>query len=849
MSQDKIAALREALGIRPAEEVPRLGDPQEQAAMRAKALQEELINRSVFGVQAGEESFLDESFLEDQLGGQVKDAEIPNWLFQSQLSAREELPNAVLYAQQSGYLPEGAEAVGAKTRSGGFEVLYRTPDDPSTFYRVNRPGPSLGDIGAFAPDPTSLEFWGAVAAEAAGPKGLGRIGKYGLDMLAAALGRSADEVLDELEESGGVTGEGLLEKAIESGVVAGLGRAGGEFAESLLNLRGGKGFRTGAAGARAGAPEASEAIRLAREEGVRGPSMGEIGASPVLARAEQQAGTVSADQQRRRIDRLAQYYNRLYGVGTQGGQFSGDYTGLTDEALDSILEGERRKLRNQVERGIRQAGLNLEDQRPELGGRVIGEAINDYARSTSERGRRLYENLFALAEREGVEFDISGVQAAAREVLEPLTLAGDSTPFNQLLRRAILDPESVTEQEIALLGRGPGSGEVAIPRDYGPRLGQVMSALTEASSTQGAERLAALRKLTTYLREYSEPSSGIARTPEEAMAARLFSALRRDIRESSGNQSFKDAANSADRFWSDRMNTLESFKFVDALDQIGGGEIVYRSFLNNPTEALAGQAMGMMPAARKAEFQAAFVNDLLSDPLNIGARLDSLGEGVVDKILPGSTRRVLRTFQREIDRLGSSSLATVLRTGMEQGERFKTLIEANDLRSLRLLAREQGLPQEEVQARVMQNLLDDATTIERGQIILDPRQYITAVERYKEKGMLNALSADQRRTVENFEKLSSFLRSASDAGSSIAGAEIASSQITALSNPRAAISGRVKMAQLEIAARMSQNETYIRAFAGEEMPEDYPLVRATILGLTSAVRDMSDRYGGFEAEE
>lgn len=851
MSNAYRQALIDALGLRPAEEVPSLGAPGETAAQQLQQLQQEAIDRSVFNVARGEERFLDEAFLEDQLGGRIQNQEIPSFFFQNQLSAREELPSAVAYAQQSGYLPEGAEAVGAKTRSGGFEVLYRTPDDPQTFYRVNAPGPSVGDIGAFVPDPTSLEFWGAVAAELAGPKGMGRLARYGLDALGAATGRTADEVLDEIEEGDEISGEQLFNKALESGAIAMLGRGMGEFAEAGLNLRAGRGFRTGASGAREGVPEASEAIRIAREQGVRGPSMGELGASAIMTRAEQQALTVDPEIQRRRIDRLAQYYDRLYKTGTGEGQFTGDYTRLTDEALDSILEGERRKLRNQVERGIRRAGLNLEDQRPELGGRMIGEAVEDYRQSSGVKGSRLYDELFATAEREGVDFDISNVQQVARETLEPLTLEAAPGPYGETLRRALLNPESVTQSDLDIIARGPGSGEVAIPRDYGPRLGQIMSALTEASSTQGTERLAALRKLTTYLREYSEPSSGITRTPEEAMAARLFSALRKDIRESTGNKPFVEAANKADRFWSDRMSTLDSFKFVDALDQVDGGEIIYRSFLSNPTEGLAQQVMGLLSRApaRKAEFQAAFINDLLADPRNIGGRLNSLGDRVVDRIIPESTREVLRKFERDISRIDQGSLATILRTDMDAGNRFKSLIEDNDLPSLRLLAREQGLPKEEVQARIMQNLLDDATTIERGRIILDPSKYISAVERYKQKGMLAALSPLQRKTINDFESLSSFIRSASDAGSSIAGAELASSQITALSNPSRALSGRLKMAQLGIAARMSQNETYIRAFAGEEVPKDYPLARATILGLTTAMRDIGQRYGGFESEE
>jgi hypothetical protein len=613
----------------------------------------------------------------------------------------------------------------------------------------------------------------------------------------------------------------LRDAAIESGAVALMGRGMGEFAESALNLRKGRGFRTESAGARPGATEVSEAVRASGELGVRPPSMGALGASPVLQRAEAQALTVDAELQRRRLDQLASYYDRLYGAGTKEGEFSGDYQSLTDEAIDSILEGERRKMRAQVERGIRTAGLNLEDQRPELGGRVLGEAIGDYRKVSGEKGRRLYDDLFAIANEEGVEFDISNVQQAAQDVLEPLTLEA----------------------------KGPGPNEVAIPLDYGPRLGQIMSALTEASSAQGTKRLEALRKLTTYLREYSEPSSGIARTPEEAMASRLFSALRKDVRQSTGNQRFQEAADAADNFWANRASMLDSFSFVDQLDKIGGGELVYRSFLSNPTEAMAQQAMGLMPPARKSEFQAAFINDLLSDPKQIGAKLENLGEGVVRRVLPESARGILGRFQREVGRLDSGALATVLRTEMDAGERFRSLIENNDAQGLRLLLRDQQIPADEVRARVMQNLLNDSSNIDRGRIVLDPQKYIRAVERYKEKGFLQTLTPAQRKIVNDFEKLSSFLRSAADAGSSIAGAELASSQITAASNPARALSGRLKMAQLGLAARMGQNETYIKSFAGAEVPEGYPLTRATMLALTQVSRDLADRFAGPEPDE
>lgn len=852
MSEEKINALEQFLGFRPAQSVPALGEPEAESARKLQALQEEMFARSVLDVQRGEREFLDEAFIEDQVGGRVLNREIPDFIFQNRLARREELPRAVEYVQQSGYLPEGAEAIGAKTRSGDFEVLYRTPDDPKTFYRVNEPGPSYGDVGFYAPDPTSLEFWGVVAAELAGPKGLGRLGKYALDALVAATGRTADEVIEDVSVGGEVDPERLRDAAVESGVTAIIGRSFGDVAEAGLNLRSGRGFRTEAAGARTGSPEIAEAVRFSEERGVRSPSLGELGVSPVMGRAESQALGFSADLQRRDLERRASYLQDLQQAATDQGRLRGEYANLDDAAIEAMLEQQTQTLRNQLERGIRRGGLDFEETRKELGGRALGDVINEYKAASSEEGRRLYQRLYQIAEEEGIEFDISNAQQVAREFLEPLALEAGPGSYPDLLRKSFLSPNSITPEELVILQRGPSSGEVNLERDYGPRLLNAMRALDEASSLQGTERLDALRKLTTYLGELSDQSRGLTNTNEERMASRLFAALRRDVQSSSDNAAFKEAADAADSFWRRRGDLLDSMRFAGKMNEPGGGELIYRSFMSNPTEDLAKEVVALLGKnpARKAEFQNAFLTDLLSRPDQISSRMDQYGRGVIEQFIPDpDTRTLLRRYQRDLSRIDRSALSTVLRNEVDAAERFRAFVAQGNTEGLRSVMRSNPDAADEIRTRIFQNMLDEATDFDRGQVVLNPRKYVAAVERLKAQNLFELLTPAQQRVIDGYENLSSFIKAASDAGSSISSADISAAQANVLLNPGRALAARGKGLSLWTIARLAQAPVPTRSFAGKEPPQGYPATRAMLLGLSQVARDLGLRAAGPEAED
>jgi len=832
--QDYAAKLREMMGnaFQPAQEVPRLGERDYKQVLRNQ-IREEAIAR----VERGEEQFLDQKFIEDQLGARVVDAEIPGFWFQNQLSAREELDRAVNYVRQSGKVPEGSRVVGTQTRDGGFEVLYQPPGEED-FYRVNRQGPSMGDIGAVAPNPLSLELWGTVAAELAGPKGLGRAGRYVLDAIAAGLGRGADELLEDVTVGDKVDPERLRDRAIESGFLGAVGRGIGEAGESLANLATGRGLRL--AGTRA--PEvdyAAEALSISERRGLPPLSAGDLAVSPILGRAERQAQALVPREQRRGIERLNAYYQSVY----DAADFVERPTEISDEVLSSIVRGEKGRLERQLRRNLRQQGLDLREQTPELGGRAVGEAIQGYKSATSEKARRLYDSAFSIAEQDGVMFDSSNTKRAVREELEPLVLDALEKQQNvsDRIRAVIANPDAASPKELELvkefIATDPETGEVIIPRDYGTALNNVFQALNEADSLQGPNRVEALRKLGTYLRELSEPSSGIARTPAEARAVRVLSQLNNDL-EASGSGRFLDTLKQANGLWKERGAMLASYNFVDKLDEIGGGEKIYRALLNNPTEEGFRQAMGLMGAARKSEFRAAYLNDLISNPGTIARRLDELGPGVKRQLLPESTEDTLRIYERKVNAIDTDVISNAIGKEERATGLMRSIIERGDKQAINQSIRQARMSPEEVRRNVMMSFLDETSNTKGGVLAINPGSYERVLKKYEDKGLLGYLTPEQRSILKDVNTLTSFLRNSSDAGSSIASAEIASQQVGALNNPGNAVSARLKQIYLGLAARLANNPTYLKATIGLRQPDDWTKTRTALLGMTLAIDDM-----------
>lgn len=835
MSKQAYAAkLREMMGnaFQPAQEVPRLGERDYRQVLRDQIREE-----SIARVERGEEQFLDQKFIEDQLGARVVDAEIPGFFFQNQLAAREELDRAVNYVQQSGRLPEGSRVVGAQNREGGFEVLYQPPGEED-FYRVNKQGPSLGDVGKYSPNPFSLETWGAIAAELAGPKGLGRAGRYALDAIAAGLGRGADELLEDVTVGDKIDPERLRDRAIESGFVGAIGRGVGEAGEAFANLATGRGLRLGGTG-RPEVDYAAEALSISERRGLPPLSAGDLAVSPILGRAERQAQALVPREQRRGIDRLNAYYQEVYNAA----DFVERPTEISDAALSSIVSGEKKRLERQLRRNLRQQGLDLREQTTELGGRAVGEAIQGYKSATGERGRRLYDNAFRIAEEDGVTFDISRTKQAVQEELEPLVLDALQKQQNisDRIQAVIANPDAASPEELKLvkefIANDPETGEVMIPRDYGAALNNVFGALQEADAAQGPQRVEALRKLGTYLRELGEPSSGIARTPAEARAVRVLGELNQDLQES-GSGRFVEAITEANNLWKERSSVLGSFNFVDKLDEIGGGERIYRALMNNPTEEGFRQAMGLMGAKRKLEFQAAFLNDMISNPANIGRQLDALGPGVRNQLLPESTQDVLRIYERQIGAINSDVISQAIGKEERATGLMRSIIQRGDKQAINQSIRQARMSPEEVRRNIVMSFLDETSSTKGGTLVLNPASYERVLKTYEDKGLLSYLTPEQRSTIKDVNTLTSFLRNSSDAGSSIASAEIASQQVGALNNPGNAISARLKQVYLSLAARLANNPAYLKATIGVSKPEDYTKTRAALLGITTAIDDV-----------
>ena len=842
------------------EEADRLGAPEKAASQQRQQYLDELYGMEMNRIESEEQKFLKQVDIETKLGGElVYGHEIPGFWLQRGIAVREELPRAVAYADKSGEIPDGARAYGVQTEGGENIVAYKFEDD-NKFYAINDPGFSLGDIGKYGGALVSAETLTGGVAEmlmpwkrVTGPANVlyklaQPAARVGIAAVAAGAGRGVDEVTEAISDEEMQTLGAISDKMVESGIWGAGGHMflsepyeviAGKLSKHSYSMRdlwrmSKKGATPDEAAEMAdvldmNSKELTDLFRAIAREDLDVLGMGELG-HPIAKRAQAQAAGVSGEAARREKSKLSTPARRLiesrYNVN--------DVADLDDTALETVVNQQEEEAKALLKKSFSEKGVDFNDKKPEIAGKSAAETVLDYRKVTQEKATRLYDDVFDLAERQGIDFDISEAIKVARIETAPRTLTG--RPREVTDRYFDLDsPSPVTETKTI-------TSDVEIPPPVEGRLQEILGRLQGAADIQGAEKLGALRQIRSDLLKMAEPDPNrITSTPSEAAATRVQRALTESINgtQNTGDSTYRAAVKAANDHWKARSANLDAFGYMANLNTTGAGERIYRRiFSADLTEEEAKFLISHMTPLRKSEFRSALYTDMMRNPDKINSTLrqmDRAGEHLV----PENARAVLKQYRREIEKSNKSLVARLLTEQGEQGARVSVLINKGDAKDIRALIKSGAMTEQDVSRSVVMDFIQHTTDFDGARPIINRAKYETKIKQYGDKGILGLLEPRAREMLTNIRIYNSFLPKGLDSGDSIAAAAIASDVLKVGQNPMGAAKAGLRIYQLTIAARLAHSPAILQILKGKTTGMLHPKARAFLLAGTIEVRKLN----------
>lgn len=831
------------------------------APAQLQALKDEIRAIHLARFEESESKFLDQSYIEDKLGGKVEyGQELPNFWLQRGVSVREELDRAVDYANNSGRLPEGITAYGVTDRNGDNFVAYKV-DGENTYYALNDPGPSLGDWGSeFGASVLSAETFLGALVELALPQKklleasrklyrLGRLVSRGLSVgLGTGAGRGLDEWMESFSDKDVQAWDSIQEKMIESGMW-GVGAQllvaePFEVAAAKLKQYGFSPKKIWEMSKRGATPEeieelsevmemsSSEVTNLLRaisEEELPPLGMGELNI-PIARRAQAQAAGVSPEAARREREKVSAPARRMieskYNVDS--------ITELDDKALEEVVARQEQQAIALMNKSFRDAGIDFSSTTKEIGGKTAAETVLDYKKTSSAAATRKYDKIFDIAAEEGIEFDISGAIAQAREEVATLSLRG--RPKERVDRW--MDPSSPD----AVVERTVTETDVEIPGPVEGRLELILNALTEANDLQGTDRLVALRQLRTTLSKLAEPDPNrITSTPNEAAAYRVLKELNESINGTmnTGSDAYRAAVSDANEFWTERMSNLDAFGYMANMNTLGAGEKIYnRLFTGQLTDLEAKFLIDNMTPARLKEFRSALYTDMQRHPEKIESTIRGM-DRAGERIIPENAKQVLIRYRREYEKLNKRLAGRLLNEQYRRGERVGVLVEKGDVTDIRELIDAGAMTEEDVSRAVVQKFVSDTTDYDDGEFVINRAKYERHFRHLEETGIIDVVSPTAKSMLENIRVYSSFLSHGGDSGDSIASAAIATDLLNSVQNPIGGAKAALRVAQLTMASRLAHSPALLKVIKGQQANQSFPKSRAFLLASAVEMRNLN----------
>jgi hypothetical protein len=665
-------------------------------------------------------------------------------------------------------------------------LVYReSPADQ--WKQVNPRGFDRGDIAQFFSQDTGT-IAGSIGAAALtrNPSLLGLALKSGAG---AAAGELAQQGVQELR---GVNEEGIGEIGGRAALKGALDTAG-TFA--LSPLIGARNILTGAGATRVPA-ESRAAMQAAQDLGLERLPVGSLVDVPFIKTMEQQS--------RRLAPSIGRQYDELR-------------RGLV--SLTESLGGSGAEVRTALDQANRQFTESLVSAVSHRGGVTMSEAgeaiqtaVQAYSRTSQNAVSALYRQAESIAP---AQFDIAAPQNAARSLLQDALAP---------VRRVGPDGSEVVEQ----VATSPLS----------PELRRVAETVRDLDFSQGGNQLEVLQGLRTELYDLKTPAMGEPFRNHHRQAKQMYDSLTDALRTPvSDNPAFLSAYERASQAASARFDNLDRAMIITAAKSETPAQLARRLTGRDQVDNIR-TLQRVVPSEKFRDVQQAYVEDLLSVPHDIPARLASLDHPTASALMRPADRAALEEVGRVAHSMHRFGIGDILERQSKNSAVLRELMATNDTRRIdnlfTLVSRSGGANGDlgqTIRAGIMDDFAEHVIQSKQGKAFVSDKVVNDYISSLEASGMARFLRPTDVKVMRDIDKVAGRLGTGSDTGASIQAAEQSAQMLRG--NPSAYLA----LARYMGVGRFLTSETGYRVIVGKAGGSEWTqakMLRAMVAPMVAA---------------
>lgn len=628
---------------------------------------------------------------------------------------------------------EGEQVIAIKQK-GETEYTLLDSSDVTTFS-------DIAEVGGMAITPEILT---SILA-AVKTRGASLLLRAGSQAAGGFIGRSLDI---GIESARGVNEDPINELLTEAPVSAGFG---GVAEVGLAPFR--KGIRgvTGS-GAIELTPEELLAQQTAREAGFS-LTPGQL--HPFIQSLERQSAAFSKPVQSKLRGQLKQFRENLVKIQKD----FGDVDTLGPEELIQLTQ----KIETEVFSLVANRAITLDK-----GGVALQEGRKAYVKFAKGIIKKRYDA--AIEAGDGATFDLSNVQAKAREILE-------GVKARTIEKKEIIDP--LTNETSIVTSEGETQLR-KLNEEVTVKLDEILKLDPNVQAFEGSTAFEQVKELRTALFDLKNATILGKEDINNRFAGQLWSELSTVMDNPKGGSDefvrLLRKANKGNAIFEQRLDVVDLKRIAMETKPV---DLVGMVAKPNNGKVLR-MLMRIMPDEKYTAFRDSWKTSLLAKPENIGKVLDNWRTDRVGlKALLSPDEEILfRKIGREMDKLKSGPAKKVIDEDVARGQVTTELINNSTSGSLTKLITAAGgknSPEgKSLGAGLVKTILDEATVLVKGQEVIDPNKVIQLIKKHEQSGVLDAVLSDgQIKLLKDQQALASFIESSSDVGVSLQKAEAA----------------------------------------------------------------------------
>lgn len=614
--------------------------------------------------------------------------------------------------------------------SGGKMIALRKPGDDG-FTLLNSPSAiTLGDVADTAGGLLNIQNV-ATAGAAFASAGAAYWARIGATALGGFAGRAADIAEENARNPGGLTLGQAFGSATTSGAVNAL-------TEGTFNSlwRGGANLARGATPFNL-SPEEKQAVSVLQSEG--GEKMNIADVVPVFSRIRAQIMPLSKQAQMDYQQRLTDELGKLQTLADASSQHAGQWDDKT------VLQAHQQAIGNL----FNIAGFARPD--PEVGGQAIKDGLREFRRAERNNLDTLYKR--ADGEGEGATFNVADVQSKAGDALKGILAAGQEG------------------EAVNVAGGMPSEMRSALED-----LSKINPQISAFGNNSAIQQIRALRSR-FYDLKYSDVPGKEDRW--NRMAGQIWDGLTQSMENpDNASPTYLASLKTANQANREFETTLDMASIKRASMTSDPGTLVH--YIADPYKGTAlGTFARVLPKQQWDAFKTAYQSDVASRSASaINAELDrwNVNPDAYKLLMSPEDQTEMRVFAQVKDRL-SSSYDGAVRQAMVglRAEKFVDSMSAEDLTQQIAQLGGAGSPEgKKLSAGVLTAIAQNSSQFNKGRWVLDPDKLVNQINKLDHDGKLDVLfDPGTAQALRNRRLVASLLNGGTDAGSSIAAAEVA----------------------------------------------------------------------------